>query len=183
MIGFCYNLKIKVADTKIWSDILSKTFTWNAFIRKSGKFWKQSNYQIPLSRKNTPTELKKLDVHSLSWAQFHKACKHTNLLSTEQFRLRETGYQPKIHKFYIVATGVCLSICLTKKFAKQYFLLNSFMKLGPDCNMQTFPGVSLSVYWTRENTNINNCVVDQSRALIINIQRSSVQSQGPTPMM
>ena len=41
----------------------------------------------------------------------------------------ETGYQPKIHKVYKVATGTQVLLCLVRKVAKQYFLLNSFVKL------------------------------------------------------
>ena len=31
------------------------------------------------------------------WGRFHKASKHKNWLSTEQYSLAETGYQPKLH--------------------------------------------------------------------------------------
>ena len=38
-------------------------------------------------------------------AQFHKACKHNILLSTEQSCSEETGSQPTFHKVDAVATG------------------------------------------------------------------------------
>ena len=64
-------------------------------------------------------------------AQFHKACKHRNLLSTEKYCLKETCYQPTLHWVYIGVTGAPLNFRLSKEFVKQYFLLNSYMKLGP----------------------------------------------------
>ena len=50
-------------------------------------------------------------------AQFHKACKHKNLLSTDKSSLKQKlVYQPKLHKVYIVAAGA-----RHNKLAKQYF--------------------------------------------------------------
>ena len=37
----------------------------------------------------------------------------------------ETGYQPRFHKVYTVATDALLNLCLAKNFAEQYFLLTN----------------------------------------------------------
>ena len=58
------------------------------------------------------------------------------MLSTEKSCFAETGYQTKFHKVYIVATGTRLIFCSAKKFAKQYFLLNSLLK----CLLATMQG-------------------------------------------
>ena len=50
-------------------------------------------------------------------AKSHKACNH--LLSTE------------VHLVYIVVTDALPILGLVYQFAKQYFLRNNFMKLGP----------------------------------------------------
>ncbi len=44
-------------------------------------------------------------------AQFHKACKHKNLLSTEKYCLAKTGYLPTLHEVNIVATGTPIISC------------------------------------------------------------------------
>ena len=53
-----------------------------------------------------------LAIAMLNRAQFHKACKHEHLLSP--------------------GTDALLIFCLAPKFAKQYFLVNSYIKLGLD---------------------------------------------------
>ncbi len=47
----------------------------------------------------------------LTWAQFHKACKHKILLSTDKSCLAELGYQPTLHKVNIVSAGTPLTSC------------------------------------------------------------------------
>ena len=54
------------------------------------------------------------------------------MLSTGKSCLTETGYRPKFCKVYITATGAPFIFRLAKEFAKQYFLFNSFTKLGAD---------------------------------------------------
>ena len=61
-------------------------------------------------------------------AQNHKGSKHKILLRAGKYFLVKTGYRPKYHKVYIAATGSQLVFCSVKKFAKNYFLLNSLMK-------------------------------------------------------
>ena len=48
--------------------------------------------------------------------QFHKACQHKNLLSTENSCVAKIGYQPKYCTFIIVVTGTLLISCLAKEF-------------------------------------------------------------------
>ena len=45
--------------------------------------------------------------------------------------LAKISYQPKYHTLSIAASGTPLTSCLARKFDKHFFLLNSFMKLGP----------------------------------------------------
>ena len=69
----------------------------------------------------------------MTWGQFHKAAKHKILLSLKNLGLAEMGYQPKYHAMYIGSDWFSAKFCLASKFAKQNFLLNSFMKLAPGC--------------------------------------------------
>ena len=53
--------------------------------------------------------------------QFHKVCKHKNLLSTEISGLPETSYQPTFHKVHIVSFGgQHTSQHLAKKYKQLY---------------------------------------------------------------
>ena len=53
--------------------------------------------------------------------QFHKVCKHKNLLSTEISGLPETSYQPTFHKVHIVSFGgQHTSQRLAKKYKQLY---------------------------------------------------------------
>ena len=45
--------------------------------------------------------------------------------------LAKMGYQPQYHAMYIASEWFSAKFCLAHKFAKQNFLLNSFMKLSP----------------------------------------------------
>ena len=58
--------------------------------------------------------------------RFRKASMHEKLPSTDKSYSTETCYQPKL---YILLQLVPHSV---NHIAKQYFLLNRFMKLGPD---------------------------------------------------
>ena len=42
------------------------------------------------------------------------------------------NYQPNCHVMYIAYGWFAAKFCLADKFAKQYFLLSSSVKLGPD---------------------------------------------------
>ncbi len=55
------------------------------------------------------------------------------MLSTDKACLAETGYQPKLHKFYCIATGTPLIFLLSKTIcqAELFAFNNSFMTLGP----------------------------------------------------
>ena len=64
-------------------------------------------------------------------AQFHKAYKHKNPLSTGKILLSKTGYQPTFHEVHVGFTGATHIYCLAKKLVQQYFLIKSFMTLGP----------------------------------------------------
>ena len=70
--------------------------------------------------------------------QFHKAAKHRNLLSIKMFGLAKMGYQPKYHAMYIGSDWFSVEFCLAGKFAKQNFVLNSFMKLAPGISMKLY---------------------------------------------
>ena len=67
----------------------------------------------------------------VTWGQFHKAAEHKILLSLKMSSLAEMNYQPKYHVIYIGSDWFTSELCLASKFAKQNFLLNSFMKLAP----------------------------------------------------
>ena len=69
--------------------------------------------------------------HTMTRAQFHRAVKQENLLSTGKFCLAKTGYQPKCHVKYTVCDWFPAIFCLINKFVKQYFLFSSSMELGP----------------------------------------------------
>ena len=53
-----------------------------------------------------------------------KTCSDSTLL------LNIAKYKLKLLRVHIVVTSATLNVCLAKKFVKQYFLLNSLMKLG-----------------------------------------------------
>ena len=67
-------------------------------------------------------------------AQFHKACQHKNSLSTRQYCLAETAQ-------------------ITLSLLWQYFLLNSFMKLGP---FVVFLYLYIDVSWRRAEYTVRN---------------------------
>ena len=71
---------------------------------------------------------RKIKMKDPSRAQFYKACKHNNLLSTQRYCLAESGYQPKLHLACIVVAGARLNFSLAKTFVKHCFLFISFMK-------------------------------------------------------
>ena len=64
----------------------------------------------------------------LSSGRNHRAAKHTNLLTAEYLCLAKTGYQPNCHLMNIASGWFSAKFCLADKFAKQYFLLCTFLK-------------------------------------------------------
>ena len=63
--------------------------------------------------------------------QFHKASKHKNLLSTENFPLGNMGYQLERRAVHIRFGWFAATFCWPVRLAERYFLLNTWVKLGP----------------------------------------------------
>ena len=97
------------------------------------QFWYQQDHNAPNSKlyARAPVFAKR----SMVWDKFYKRIKHTNLLSTDIFANGQNRFQLKFHTVYIAATGTILKSCSAKIFAKQNYLLNSFMKFGSGGNM------------------------------------------------
>ena len=80
------------------------------------------------------------------------------------------GYQPKLHYVYFVLTGGPLHFCLARKFVKQNFLLNSFIKIGP-----WWRRVVCLRYSTKWRSGNKYCIANSS----VFIQARSVRSRKP----